>query len=628
MGTYHDNFSTPSKVEIKAENIPPEIVELTQWCVWAWEKRDGKLTKPPHNPMTGGLAKSNDPGTWVDFKTAYEAYKFGDWDGIGFFLTSPYLGLDYDDSIVPETGDPHTWALNYLKSINSYSEISPSGTGIKTLVKARLPGKAHHDDKVGIFDNTRFFCITGDTLPGVSQKIEERQQEINSLCRERWPKDFETKDPKSPNKVNEYLSTLKPSSVSDLELIKRMKAAKNGNKFKTLWSGNIKRFPSHSEGDLALCSMLAFQCRGDPDRIDRLFRLSGLYREKWNREDYAKRTIETALSNTISDHDKSHEKIPDIDAGPSSFLDLNLPTSLEVSRINITVRWVVNGLIPQESLTLLHSIGGVGKSYLMYGLGKAVADGISFFDLGVMKMPVYYVDFENPLPEIVDRLKKIGGSSDMRIWHLGHDPMPVRIDADEWTIFKTFPPGLFIIDSLRSSHLLEENSSKDAAFVMSRFKEVRVLGNTIVLVHHENKLGGYRGSSAWFDLSDHILKFGRVPRIGSDEDADQDDFTLPIRLGLGGKSRFSSAMEFRPMFFRFEDHQLCIASNPDEAVLEKIAKLLNPETPPNQGQLQKLVQANLGIGRKGFEKFLRQGMGKYWRVEEVKARHEFLYYRT
>jgi hypothetical protein len=86
-------------------------------------------------------------------------------------------------------------------------------------------------------------------------------------------------------------------------------------------------------------------------------------------------------------------------------------------------------------------------------------------------------------------------------------------------------------------------------------------------------------------------------------------------------------MEFSPMFFRFENHQLCIADNPAEAILEKIAKLLNPENPPNQGQFQKLVQANLGIGRKSFEKFLRQGMGKYWRVEEAKTKHEFLYFR-
>lgn len=275
-----------------------------------------------------------------------------------------------------------------------------------------------------------------------------------------------------------------------------------------------------------------------------------------------------------------------------AYEDLNLPSSLEISRLEINVEWVVKNLIPKESITLLHSIGGVGKSYLMYGIAKAVAEGEPFFGLDVMRIPVYYIDFENPLPEISDRMKKIGGSEDLKIWHLGHEPMPVRFDAEGWEIYKAFPPGLFIIDSLRSSHLLEENSSKDASLIMGRHKQIRALGNTIFLIHHENKVGGYRGSTAWFDLSDHILKFSRVKSIGSDEDVEEDDFTLPIRLGLGGKSRFSSAMEFTSIHFKFENHQLCLAKDPDEELLRKMADLLDPMNPPNQSEFQKLVKKN------------------------------------
>ncbi len=312
-----------------------------------------------------------------------------------------------------------------------------------------------------------------------------------------------------------------------------------------------------------------------------------------------------------------------------SYETLHLPSSLEISRLEIKVDWIVKNLIPKESITLLHSIGGVGKSYLMYGIAHAVADDKSFFGLDVASMPVYYVDFENPLPEIVDRMKKMGGSENLKIWHLGHDPMPVRFDAEDWEIYKKFPPGLFIIDSLRSSHLLEENSSKDASLIMARHKEIRALGNTIILIHHENKIGGYRGSTAWFDLSDHILKFSRVQRIGSDEDAEEDDFDLPIRLGLGGKSRFSSAMELRPMYFRFENHQLCSAENPEEEVLTKMAQLLNPAYPPNQSEFQKLVKQNIGIGQKDFRKLLKKGEDRnLWYAKRAQMGNKFEYFRT
>jgi hypothetical protein len=348
----------------------------------------------------------------------------------------------------------------------------------------------------------------------------------------------------------------------------------------------------------------------------------------------SKKEVRTILTSMTKKHRQNHvgqERNLTEDIHPclvDTYSNLNLPSSLEISQMEIRVDWAVKNLIPKESITLLHSIGGVGKSYLMYGVAKAVAEGEPFFGLDVMRMNVYYIDFENPLPEIVDRMKKMGGCENLRIWHLGHDPMPIRFDADEWETYKSFPPGLFIIDSLRSSHLLEENSSKDASFIMARHKEIRALGNTIILIHHESKAGGYRGSTAWFDLSDHILKFSRVKRIGSDEDTDEDDFNLPIRLGLGGKSRFSSAMELRPMYFRFENHQLCNAEDPEENILNQMAQLLNSESPPNQSEFQKLVKQNLGIGGKDFRKLLKKGENQhFWYARKSSIGNKFEYLR-
>jgi hypothetical protein len=311
-----------------------------------------------------------------------------------------------------------------------------------------------------------------------------------------------------------------------------------------------------------------------------------------------------------------------------SYANLHLPSSLEISQLEIKVDWIVKNLIPKESITLLHSIGGVGKSYLTYGIAKAVADAELFFGLDVIRIPTFYIDYENPLSEIVDRMKKTGGSENLKIWHLSHDPAPIRFDTDQWEIYKSFPPGLFIIDSLRSSHLLEENSSKDAAFIMARLKEIRALGNTIILIHHENKVGGYRGSTAWFDLSDHILKFSRVKSIGSDEDAEEDNFDLPIRLGLGGKSRFSSAMDLKPMYFKFKEHRLCSAEDPEEEPLNKMADLLDPAYPPNQSEFQKLVKQNLGIGAKDFRKLLKRGESlHFWFSEKSKTGNKLEYFR-
>jgi NrS-1 polymerase HBD domain len=91
------------------------------------------------------------------------------------------------------------------------------------------------------------------------------------------------------------------SSQDDRALLERARQAKNGEKFAALWNGRFEGdYPSQSEADLALCGLLAFWCQRDPAQMDRLFRRSGLYREKWNEprgaQTYGELTIAKAIA--------------------------------------------------------------------------------------------------------------------------------------------------------------------------------------------------------------------------------------------------------------------------------------------------------------------------------------------
>lgn len=626
-------------MELNLEGIPEELKKYPCWVNWAIEEGDGKPTKIPLNPKTGGQAQSNNPSTWGTYDEAVYRWKNcenGGIEGIGFEFSNGYSGIDLDKCRNPETGEIEPWAREIIDQMKSYTEVTPSGTGLHVLLKGTLPQGGRRKSNLEMYDKGRYFTVTGQHLEGTPLTIESREsalREIHARYIGGHPKGAEPKSPSSP------------LDISDSDLIEKAKKATNGGKFRQLWEGHFSEYDSQSEADLALCSTLAFWTGKDAARIDTLFRQSGLMREKWDERHfgdgrtYGQQTIEKAIHGTTETYrepqrkakNASHERQASPakeNPGELSYPNLNLPSSLEISQMEIKVEWIVQNLIPKESISLLHSIGGVGKSYLMFGMGQAVADGRPFYGLDVMKMNVYYIDFENPLPEIADRMKKIGGSENMRIWHLGHNPAPVRFDADEWEVYKSFPPGFFIVDSLRSSHLLEENSSKDASLIMARHKEIRSLGHTILLIHHENKLGGYRGSTAWFDLSDHILKFSRVRAIGSDEDASEEDFDLPIRLGLGGKSRFSSAMDFKAMYFKFEDHQLCRADDPNDEILRKMANLLNPAYPPNQAEFQKLVKENLGMGKDKFRALLKMGESRgIWFAQKSITGNKFEYRR-
>lgn len=128
------------------------------------------------------------------------------------------------------------------------------------------------------------------------------------------------------------------SYLSDEEAIEKASNAKNKDKFIDLWNGNIKGYPSYSEADLALTSILAFYAGGDVDQIDRLFRMSKLFRDKWDEnrggKTYGEITIEKAIS-SLKDVYKPISRIdPSIEFNLSieKLKEMGLPLSSKLKR--------------------------------------------------------------------------------------------------------------------------------------------------------------------------------------------------------------------------------------------------------------------------------------------------------
>lgn len=80
------------------ERIPQELKSLKQWGLFKliWKPERNKYTKIPIDPYTGHDGKSNDPQTWADFDTALQAMQDLGMDGLGFYFTPPYVGIDVD----------------------------------------------------------------------------------------------------------------------------------------------------------------------------------------------------------------------------------------------------------------------------------------------------------------------------------------------------------------------------------------------------------------------------------------------------------------------------------------------------------------------------------------------------
>src|SRR5215204_2145608 len=267
--------------------------DLRQWLCWRSEEREGKPTKIPYSPITGGGASSTTPETWAGYEEAVRACKEEGYTGVGFVFTSEddLCGVDLDGCLDPLTEEIEPWAWTIIEELDSYTEISPSGTGVHILVRAALPEGRNRKGRFEAYDRSRYFTVTGDHLAGTPQTIEVRQEALQSVVRRVFGEESSnghTKPVAAPDPLR--------NDLTDGEVIQKALAASNGVRFSRLWNGDTSGYGSHSEADLALCGMLAFWTGGDAARIDSLFRQSGLYRKKWDRTDYRNRTITEALS--------------------------------------------------------------------------------------------------------------------------------------------------------------------------------------------------------------------------------------------------------------------------------------------------------------------------------------------
>jgi primase-polymerase (primpol)-like protein len=130
--------------------LPRELISLSQWVGWKYECRDGRPTKIPINPHTGGRASSIDACTWSDYPTAIRAKYRYRLDGIGFVFSVADLlvGIDLDNCRNPDTGEIAPRAREIVRLLNSFTEISPSGCGLHIFVKGKLPPGGNRRDGI------------------------------------------------------------------------------------------------------------------------------------------------------------------------------------------------------------------------------------------------------------------------------------------------------------------------------------------------------------------------------------------------------------------------------------------------------------------------------------------------
>ena len=307
------------------------LAAYRQFIIWAAEpEANGKTKKYAVNPAGGFEVNTHDPANWLSLdeaNAAAAAYRLHGprvirgkdrpaqtSHGVGFVFTDadPFFFFDLD-SALQASGQWSDLAQQMCAFFaGCYVEVSLSNTGLHIIGTGNPPlhGCKNEAYKLELYHTGRFCALTGTGARGLA--THQAQQQVEWLAVNYFPP---TGTGESVDWTDEPCAEWNGPEDDD-ELIARMLAARGsiGALFgaratlKELWEGDeetlSRYFPpsqdgqimDHSHADAALCQHLAFWTGKDCERMDRIFRESGLMRGKWeDREGYRRTTIELAV---------------------------------------------------------------------------------------------------------------------------------------------------------------------------------------------------------------------------------------------------------------------------------------------------------------------------------------------
>jgi hypothetical protein len=502
--------------------IPRELQDLNQWC---YTSPLNPSSKAPLN-RNGRFASVVNPADWMSFGEACErAAHVGGSIGLVLTAADPYCCIDLDvkDDMPAEWLQRHGLIVDIC---NSYTELSTGGRGAHVWVKAQV-GLGRRRDGVEIYSQERFMISTGKVLR--ASPIAERQDVVKMLWDEMGRDAPQNPSWSDPDDAESHLYVAGMAFNEE----GNFKSDELGTLFKGDWQG---RYPSQSEADLALVTLLAEHTTSDRECWD-AFRLSALgQRDKAKRPDYMRSTMAAArarvsasaasiahgaevaralLANEMAKGNHTAQSPKHFLLNEQDLFELPEPT------------WIVRMLVPSSGVGAIFGPSGAGKSFLVLDLLASIANGKDWFGFKVKKVPCIYVAFEGQagLPKRVRawKMKAAGrgmATSNMR-FHLGAfdirkpselEPFLAALEAEG------LRGGIVCFDTLaQAAPGFDENSSEGMGEVIGILGRIQKrLGGVVMAVHHTGKdiergLRGWSGLGAALDFSIECARSGKDP---------------------------------------------------------------------------------------------------------------------
>lgn len=399
-------------------NIPDLLIQLALWCVW---KRDNDRGKIPYNPNTGYKAKSNDPSTFSDFQTVCKAFETGKYDGLGIGIFHGIGAIDIDHCVVNSKFSD--MASDIISRMGSYTEISPSGNGIRiifTVDNFQYNKELYYinNQKKGLEvyiagATSKFVTITGNAINNNS--IVDGTAKLQKVL-----------DMYMQKNIPETTAAVQPAaSASQSDYFLQIGIDKD-KKLKAYWNG-ARPHGNESEDDAGLMAKLMYWCNNDTNEAIKAFRSSPYasqkdddHKKKLDRPDYlpnlaaATRADRTALQDN-EQWRKAHVN-DQVSKESKTSRGLNIISAPDLQKADLPpTKYLVDRILP-EGTSMLAAAPKSGKSWFVLLLGLKIAAGEMFLQWQTQQAGVLYLSFEDTLKRLQGRMNRLLDNSPAPPW--------------------------------------------------------------------------------------------------------------------------------------------------------------------------------------------------------------------
>ena len=506
-------------------NIPAELRALRRWAVWkaVWNESRQKYDKIPYSPQHHGLSTKK-VADWGDYETASKVLTLNPtrYSGLGLVMTDlkDVVGIDLDNC--RKDGQIAPWAREIVDTMGSYTEVSPSGTGLRILAMGEFHTDwNNHDIGIEVYSGhtPRFLTITGDTK--LAKPMAQAQPAALQALFDGMRKSSLPTGNVIPLEMPELVNELALPDVADMpipeatrDLLLHGPSADVHDRSGALHAAGVQLYSAGYDDATVLSILAASQPvmdialahrRQDPDRA-----LAYLWVEHCQKAK-PKATTPTDVLSEFDDLSGDPEVIASAKKAMAAAVIHENRFSIETTAEFVVRRkatWLIKGVLPRANFGVFYGASGSGKSFFVFNLVAAIARGIAWRGHKTTKARVLWIAAEGQ----EDMRKRVHGycmaegikpeELDMKFIS---DAPNLRELADVKALVKQIKKhgefDLIVIDTL--AQVMpggNENSGEDMGMVMGHCKEItRHTGAMVSPVHHSGK-DESRGARGWSGL--------------------------------------------------------------------------------------------------------------------------------